>query len=434
MADSTPNARIGRLAIVGGGISGVSLALALIQRGIHVQIYEQSRHFAEIGAGLAFNDAAVRAMKICSPDINTAFEKVRTNNQWPDKSGIMFDCLDGEHDTEVAKQKRLFVLSSGTGTNAVHRAHFLEAIAHYLPDGIVHFGKHLDTIVEQKDSSYQLKFHDGSTADADSIIACDGIKSSVRIWMFGDTHPCSHPQYTYKYAYRGLVPVARAREALGDDIASNSHFHLGRDGHVLTFPVDHGATMNVVLFHTATAPWDALPRLTQPSTKEQVKRDFSHHGATVRKVIDLLEPQLDCWAIFDTGDSPLPHYNRGRVCLLGDAAHATTPHHGAGAGMCIEDCAVMAELLADERVTGPEGVQAAFQAFNDQRLERTQWLVQSSRRVGELWDMKAEGVGDDVEMIKKEIIERYDMVWNGQVKEYIAEAKELLGKILGEAK
>lgn len=207
---------------------------------------------------------------------------------------------------------------------------------------------------------------------------------------------------------------------------------MGQDGHFLTFPVDHGATMNVVAFKVDPGEWPSTTRLTLPSKKEDVYHDFKDFGATVHKIIDMLEPDLDRWAIFDTGSNPMPYYNKGKVVVLGDAGHATSPHHGSGAGMCIEDAAIMAELIIDPRVAenGDKGLAAAFKAYSDQRLERTQWLVQSSRRSGDLYEWRAEGVGRDMKKIEQECRERDETIWNGQVKEYIEEAKELLGKAL----
>ena len=145
-----------------------------------------------------------------------------------------------------------------------------------------------------------------------------------------------------------------------------------------------------------------------------------------------LEPNLDCWAIFDTGAHPMPAYNKGRVCCVGDAAHATSPHHGAGAGICIEDAAVMADLLADPQVhaAGSKGLTAAFQAFSDTRKERTQWLVQSSRREGDLYEWRADGVGDDFEKIHQECKQRCETIWNGQIDDMIHEANCSLRSIL----
>ncbi|KAI7158470.1 salicylate hydroxylase [Hortaea werneckii] len=421
------------IAIVGGGISGATLAIALIRRGINVTVYEQAHAFGEIGAGVAFSPNSVRAMQACSPDIYNAFEKVCTTNQWPSKKNIWFEFSDSmDQNQAVGQEKHLFTLYNDTGANAVHRAHFLDELVKLIPEGVTQFKKHLDTIKQPSaDSKVTLKFHDGTTAEADAVIGCDGIKARTRAWMLGDDHPGAPPVYTYKYAYRGLIPMERAVEALGEDNAKNGKMHLGRDGHVLTFPVDHGSMMNVVAFRTTDKDWEHS-KLTVPSQKEHVYEDFKDFGPTVKKIIDMLEPNLDCWAIFDTGAHPMPAYNKGRVCCVGDAAHATSPHHGAGAGICIEDAAVMADLLADPQVqaAGSKGLTAAFQAFSDTRKERTQWLVQSSRREGDLYEWRADGVGDDFERIHQECKQRCETIWNGQIDDMIREAKGSLNSIL----
>lgn len=421
----------GSIAIVGGGISGATLAIALLQRGLDVHIYEQAHKFGEIGAGVAFNPAAIRAMEICSPDITTAFYKVQTHNQDPKRSKVWFDWLDAMSDKTVGEEEFRFQLSNDLGANGVHRAHYLDEVIKVIPEGRTIFAKHLDTIEELADGKLKLKFHDGTDAVHDVVIGTDGIKSSVRAWMVGADSPSAKPVYTHKYAYRGLIPMPKAVEALGAELAQNAFMHMGQDGHILTFPVNHGAVMNVVAFYTDPNDWPDYKHLTRKSEKKQVYEDFKHFGATVHKIIDLLEPSLDCWAIFDTGDHPMPYYNKGKVLVLGDAGHATSPHHGSGAGMCIEDCAILAELLIDPRIAenGSKGIEAAFEAYTKQRLERTQWLVQSSRRSGELYDWRSE-LGSDSDKIEAECKWRNEKIWNGQVKEYIVEAKELLGKTL----
>ncbi|KAK0247641.1 hypothetical protein B0A54_15791 [Friedmanniomyces endolithicus] len=404
MANNSPN-----IAIVGGGISGLVLAIALLRRGIKVQVYEQAHAFGEIGAGVAFGPNSVRAMQTCSPDIHAAFHKVATRNQWPDKRNVWFDFMDGyDKDAPLVK---------------------------LVPDGVAHFKKHLDTIeLPTGDGKVKLLFHDGTEAEADAVIGCDGIKSRTRAWMLGgDDKPGAAPVYTYKYAYRGLIPMQRAVDELGEDNAKNAKMHLGQDGHILTFPVNHGETMNVVAFHATEDDWPDARHLTRSTEKKHVYEDFKDFGPTVQKIIDLLEPNLDCWAIFDTGDHPMEAYNKSRVCCLGDAAHATSPHHGAGAGICIEDAAVMAELLAMPGVAqaGIRGLEAAFRVFSECRRERTQWLVQSSRRTGDLYEWRAEGVGRDVGKIYEECKERDERIWDSQIEELVVEAKESLAAILG---
>lgn len=136
------------------------------------------------------------------------------------------------------------------------------------------------------------------------------------------------------------------------------------------------------------------------------------------------------WAIFDTGEHPVPTFYKGKICISGDAAHATSPHHGAGAGFCIEDSAIMAELLADDRVQSGSDLEAVFAAFDESRRERTQWLVQSSRRIGNCYEWRAENVGKDFKKIEAEINERNGVIANVDVKAMCEAAKEESGKRL----
>ena len=136
------------------------------------------------------------------------------------------------------------------------------------------------------------------------------------------------------------------------------------------------------------------------------------------------------WAIFDLGDHPVPAFYKGRICISGDAAHATSPHHGAGAGFCIEDSAVMAELLADERVQSGKDLEAVFAAFDASRKERGQWLVQSSRRIGDCYEWRAEGVGKNFKMIEAEINDRNDVIANVDLMQMCVQAREELAQNL----
>jgi salicylate hydroxylase len=95
---------------------------------------------------------------------------------------------------------------------------------------------------------------------------------------------------------------------------------------------------------------------------------------------------LSQWAIFNLEDHPVSTFTKGRLYISGDAAHATSPYYSAGAGLCIEDSAVIAELLADPQVRTQDDLNAVFATFNAQRRSRGQWLVQSSRWVGDCYD------------------------------------------------
>lgn len=225
------------IAIVGGGIAGLSLAIALGNRNVPVQIYEQAPQFGEIGAGVSFTPNAVQAMDVCGPGVYQAFDKVATRNGWASKSKIWFDYLDGtaspaaQAGKSVVHQSPEFVITNAIGQNGVHRAHFLDELVKLVPDGIANFGKKLVSIDDSEavngSGKLVMKFEDGTTAEADAIVGCDGIKSRVRAAMFGEDHPASRPVYTHKYAYRALIPIDKAVVVLGEENAKNACMHVG---------------------------------------------------------------------------------------------------------------------------------------------------------------------------------------------------------------
>jgi salicylate hydroxylase len=217
------------IAIIGGGIAGLTLAVALHERQIPVTVYEQASHFGEIGAGVSFGPNAVQAMTICSPGIKDAFLKVSTKNGWPSKKDVWFDVFNGYNTVgpESTPQESEFQILVKGEHAGVYRAHFLDEVVKLVPKGIAKFGKRLDSITDnQENGKLVMRFFDGTVAEADAIIGCDGIKSRVRQIMLGHDHPSANPVYTHKYAYRGLIPMDKAVAVMGEEMARNSCLHV----------------------------------------------------------------------------------------------------------------------------------------------------------------------------------------------------------------
>lgn len=204
--------------------------------------------------------------------------------------------------------------------------------------------------------------------------------------------------------------------------------HLGPDAHALTFPVALGAVLNVVAFVTDPSDWASKDgKLTARAMRAEAEAAFAAFGPAVRAVMALLPDELDKWAVFDTRDHPMPAYHAprggvggGRVCVAGDAAHASAPHHGAGAGCGIEDALVLAtvmaaaegEVAARGKGTRAEVLRAALEVYNDVRYERSQWLVDSSRRIGELFEWQDPDCGSDPGKLGPEIEWRSRRIWD----------------------
>ncbi len=244
------------IAIIGGGIAGLTLTIALHHHGIPVTVYEQAPQFGEIGAGVAFGPNAVQAMRLCHQGIYEAYEKVCTRNLWPEKRNVWFDYLDGYTGPKLGQQKQdiAFTIQNSLGQSGVHRARYLDELVKLVPQDIARFDKKLVNVQENiNNGRLVMQFEDGSSAEADAIIGCDGIKSRVRQVILGKDHPSAQPSYTHKYAYRGLVPMEKAIEAIGEELAVNACMHvsvdilelqfrnltstqMGPNGHILTFP------------------------------------------------------------------------------------------------------------------------------------------------------------------------------------------------------
>jgi salicylate hydroxylase len=264
------------LAIVGGGIGGLCLALSIIQyTSIPVSVYENAPKFGEIDAGVAFGPNAVRAMKQISEALAAAVDARANRNMALEKKDIWFDFRIGMDGADERARARGVVAGTflcsiehpGPGSWMVNRSHLLDELVKLLPPEIAHFGKNLIDIEDLGADGVVLTFEDGSTAHHSAVIGCDGIKSRTRRIMLGNDHPATNPTYTGKYCYRGLVTMEKAVELLGKEKAMNCQAYLGYHGHMLTFPVAGGRLMNVVAFQSSK-DWPH-EKMVIPATKEQ---------------------------------------------------------------------------------------------------------------------------------------------------------------------
>jgi salicylate hydroxylase len=442
------------IAVIGGGIIGLVVALGLISRKVKATIYEQARSLREIGAGVAFTANAIQCMNLLDPNIVAALRSVATSNGDPDNPNDWLQWVDGYNQLseDPKEEKLLFKLHVGyRGFEGCHRAHFLDALLRYIPEGVIQFQKRLDTVSDSAgDGKVQLQFCDGTSAEADAgkdwfpqhldnrskkfgdiVIGCDGIKSRVRQVLLGKGNPASYPHYTHKVAYRGLIPMHEAISALGEYKAKNQHMHIGPKAHVLHFPVAGQTLVNFVAFASDPDEWNDSEKMVAPATRRDVEDVFANWNPTVRTLTSLLPEQLDKWAIFDSFDYPAPYYAYGRICVAGDAAHAAAPHHGAGAGIGVEDALCLSTLIEkavvacqENRAPRSKVLSAALNTFDTVRRERSQWLVNSSRGVCDVYEWADPKTGDDPEKCFEEIKWRSHKIWYFDYKGMLVEALE----------
>ena len=158
------------VAIVGGGIIGLTLALGLLRRNIDVVVYEQARSLREIGAGVAFTANAVKCMDLIHPGVVEALRSVATANGDPSNDTDYLRWVDGFNDNGDGEEEPLFMLDAGhKGFEGCHRAHFLDALVRHIPDGVVQLNKRLEAVDDNVNlSKVRLEFADGSSAFADA--------------------------------------------------------------------------------------------------------------------------------------------------------------------------------------------------------------------------------------------------------------------------
>lgn len=424
MATSSPSSSENpfSVAIVGGGLGGVVLGIGLLQQNVPFHIYEAAASFGEIGAGVAFGPNSVRALGLIAPVLLEAYRRHATTNETPELSKTFMQFREGtnilgSHGGHLFNVQGGELALSRTGLPArccVHRAKFLDEIVNLLPPTATTFGKSLVTIVDEK-NGYLLKFADGTTARASVVVGCDGIRSPTRRHIHGQD---AQPVFANEYAYRAFVPRAAYEEAMGPELTGNGQIYVGQGGYCVTYPVEHGTFINMVAARNKPGSTWSHNTWQIPSTAEEVSEDFRGWHPTL---IDLLIKYgtKDKWALFDNQHKE--KYCSGRICLLGDSAHATTPHLGAGAGMAMEDSYILSNLLGDCKSI--DDVEHAFEAYDYMRRPRSQELVRLSRMSGLTYSFLDERVGSDVTKMYKVMQNRYNWLWDADLEEQLATAR-----------
>lgn len=164
-----------------------------------------------------------------------------------------------------------------------------------------------------------------------------------------------------------------------------------------------------------------------------MKSQFAGWSTTAQKIIGMMRKN-DIWALFNHPPASTYVSDAGRVCIIGDAAHATTPHKGSGAGMAIEDAYILGHLvtlaLSGDNVDVGKAIPAAFRVYDATRRPRTQRLVEDSRETGQLYDLEHPDFGTEKDKIRETLLTRMDWVWKHDVLEELRGAEDRLRNVL----
>lgn len=348
----------GEVLIAGGGIGGLSAAVALDQAGIPVRVFEQAPELREVGAGVSLWPNAVRALARLGLD-----ETVR-----------------GRH---VALREIVVRRASGTplmrlrGSGlepepgvCVHRAHLQQALAARVPANRLELDRRVVGF-ESRDGGVTLHLQGGEAVPGRLVIGCDGIHSVIRSALHGGGPP---RRRGYRI-WRGVADLLLDEELLQ---RSTEWWGPGR-----RFGILPGEPGRVFWYATHTT---SAPPAAGDADPGRLVRLFADWPAPVR---ELIEASGHAIVRTEAEDRPVPRrWGRGPVTLLGDAAHPMTPNMGQGACTALEDAVVLARCLAEDGAG-----EAALRRYERLRARRTRWIVRQSRRIGRIAQLRSPLLG-----------------------------------------
>ena len=346
-----------KVLVAGGGIGGLAAAIALLQRGFDVEVYEQAGEMREIGAGIQISPNGNRALHALG-----VFETLRAQSTQADGKEIRL--------WNTGKTWTLFDL----GPEAVRKYGF-PYMTMFRPDLLGVLGERLgqfkpDAIrlgaravgVQQDATGVHLQLEDGSSVTGDVLIGADGVHSKVRPALFGS----DEVNFSGMVAWRALIPMERLPARMARPLAVN---WVGPGGHVVHYPVQGGRLMNFVGtlegFTWPGAPYSA------PSNHSECREAFAGWHEDIHTMITQA-PALTKWAL--CGRPFLETWSAGRATLLGDACHATLPFLAQGAVASIEDGIVLARCL-DRYV---DDVAGALRRYDEVRRPHAYRMVRGS--------------------------------------------------------
>ena len=345
--------------IVGGGIAGLSLSIALARRGWSPRIVEANPDWGVYGVGIILQSNALRAIDslgLAERCIESGFPYSRT--RYCDPNGVLV-----RERTKPNLSGDRFASSTGMLRPVLHDILRDEALALGVQ---VRLGVRVASLDQEPDRVH-VRFDDGSSGDYDLLVGADGVRSQIRRLVFGPEH---QPAFMGQSCWRFTAPRL---EEVGCAV-----MFRGATTQAGLIPLNADTMYLLLLTAEPGNPW-----MDRASLRERLAERLVGYGGLIGELARSLPPsEAIVYSPLEPLLMPAP-WHRGRVVLVGDAAHATTPHTAQGASMAFEDAVVLAELL-DE--AGPP--EAALPAFTRRRHARCRMIVENSLQIGR-WQLQA---------------------------------------------
>ena len=352
------------ISIIGGGIGGLTLAIALQRKGFSVNVYEHAPQIKPLGAGLVLAANAVKALaEIGISDAVIGVGKVIEKIALKDQQGRVLNETDSE---KISQQYG--VVSNFT----IHRADLHQVLIGHLQKGTLHLGKGCVDF-KQNNSKVTLYFSDGTFVDSDCAIACDGIHSIFRKKLL----PHSLPRYAGYTCWRAVID-----NLPGDFNWSETSETWGPGSRFGIAPL---ANNRVYWFACLNAPEN--DQAMRAFNTQDLLTHFGNFHSPIPEIMSRTNDDQLIWSdIVDL--KPIRQFAFNNIVLLGDAAHATTPNLGQGACMAIEDAATLTNCLVNHGT-----IKDAFQQFERKRIKRTTRIVNGSWSLGKIAQLQNPWLG-----------------------------------------
>ena len=355
-----------RIAIIGGGIGGLTLTIALRRRGIAAELFEQARELNEIGAAVALSANSTRELRRLG-----VLDAIRAVSVEPTEL-IYRAWRDGRRiAAHPVRQDRQYQRRFGAPFLGVHRADLQRVLGDALGGAGLHLAHRLVNLVDEGEL-IGLEFANGRFEEADLVIGADGVRSVVRRFVTGTDDTV----YSGTSAFRGIVPVERLPSLPNPEAIQ---FWMGPNAHLLHYAIgSEGGAVNFLAGVEGPAVWPDPTKWLADIEPGEAAAAFEGWHPAVTEMVGAVEHKVR-WGLFSV--RPLQHWFRGRAVLLGDAAHAMLPHHGQGANLTIEDAITLAELLTG---TVPGELEGQLGYYQSLRRARARKIQRSSRVTSDL--------------------------------------------------